>query len=88
MPRELPPLEKAVDSVEALACIAAAVAAGELTAAEAAELAKVVDAYVGALASKAFEERLSALEKGVSRTPDVGTPDVPGPAAVRDDTRV
>jgi F0F1-type ATP synthase gamma subunit len=85
---ELPPLENAVDSVEALARIAAAVAAGDLTAAEAAELAKVVEVYVGALASKAFEERLSALEKGVYRTPDVGTPDVPGPAAVRDDTRV
>src|SRR5262249_60669627 len=85
---ELPPLEKAADSVEALACIAAAVAAGDLTAAEAAELAKVVEVYVGALASRAFEERLSALEKGINRTPDVGTPDVPGPAAVCDDTRV
>ena len=83
MPRELPPLEKAVDSVEAMASIAAAVAAGDLTAAEAAELAKVVEVYVGALASRAFEERLSALEKGVN-----GTPGVPGPAAVRDDTRV
>ena len=61
---ELPPLEKAADSVEALASIAAAVAAGDLTAAEAAELAKVVEVYVGALASRAFEERLSALEKG------------------------
>jgi len=80
---ELPPLEKAADSVEALASIAAAVAAGDLTAAEAAELAKVVEVYVGALASKAFEERLSALENGISRAPDV-----PGPAAVRDDTSV
>jgi len=79
---ELPPLEKAVDSVEAMANIAAAVAAGDLTAAEAAELAKVVNVYVGALASQAFEERLSALEKGTN-----GTPAVPGPAAVRDDTR-
>jgi hypothetical protein len=39
--------------------------------------------YVGALASQGFEERLSALEKGIN-----GTPDVPGPAAVPDDTRV
>src|SRR5262245_30474480 len=45
------------------------------------ELAKVVNVYVGALATQAFEERLSALEKGI-------TPDVPGPAAVRDDPRV
>jgi len=80
---ELPPIEKPADSVEALASIAAAVAAGDLTAAEAAELAKVVDVYVRALDSKGFDERLSALEKGIS-----GTPDVPGPAAVRDDTRV
>jgi F0F1-type ATP synthase gamma subunit len=80
---ELPPLENAVDSVEAMARIAAAVAAGDLTAAEAAELAKVVEVYVGALASRAFEERLTALEKGVYPTPDV-----PGHAAVCDDTRV
>jgi hypothetical protein len=80
---ELPPIEKPADSVEALASIAAAVAAGDLTAAEAAELAKVVDVYVRALDSKGFDERLSALEKGIN-----GTPDVPGPAAVRDDTRV
>jgi len=78
---ELPPIEKAADSVEAVASIAAAVAAGDLTAAEAAELAKVVDVYVRALATKGFDERLSALENGISRTPDV-----PGPAAVRDDT--
>jgi hypothetical protein len=57
-----------------MARIAAAVAAGDLTAAEAAELATVVNVYVGALASQAFEERLTALEKGTA-------------AAVRDDTR-
>jgi hypothetical protein len=80
---ELPPIETAADSVEAVARIAAAVAAGDLTAAEAAELAKVVDVYVGALASREFEERLSALEKGIARTPDV-----PRPAAAPDDTTV
>jgi F0F1-type ATP synthase gamma subunit len=37
---ELPPIENATDSVKAVASIAAAVAAGELTATEAAELAK------------------------------------------------
>jgi F0F1-type ATP synthase gamma subunit len=78
---ELPPLEKAVDSVEAMANIAAAVTAGDLTAVEAAELAKVVNVYLGALASQAFEERLSALEKG-----STGTRGVAAPAAVRDDT--
>ena len=66
---ELPPIENAADSVEAVATIAASVAAGELTATEAAELAKVVDAHVGALASREFEERLSKLEKGISDAP-------------------
>ena len=61
---ELPPIENAVDSVKATASIAAAVAAGELTATEAAELAKVIDTYVGALASREFEERLTKLENG------------------------
>jgi phage tail tape-measure protein len=68
---ELPPIENAADSVEAVASIAAAVAAGELTATEAAELAKVVDSYVGALASREFEERLSKLEQGISDAPAV-----------------
>src|SRR5262245_61416559 len=80
---ELPPIENAADSVEAVASIAAAVAAGELTATEAAELAKVVDVYVGALASRGFEERLSKLEKGISDAPAV-----PAHAAARDDTTV
>jgi F0F1-type ATP synthase gamma subunit len=61
---ELPPIENAADSVEAAASIVAAVAAGELTATEAAELAKVIDTYVGALASRGFEERLTKLENG------------------------
>src|SRR5262245_49886023 len=37
---ELPPIQKPADSVEAVASIAAAVAAGDLTAAQAAELAR------------------------------------------------
>jgi predicted dinucleotide-utilizing enzyme len=80
---ELPPIENAADSVDAVASIAAAVAAGELTATEAAELAKVVDVYVGALASRGFEERLSKLEKETG-----GAPAVPPPAAARDDATV
>ena len=66
---ELPPIENAVDSVKAAASIAAAVAAGELTATEAAELAKVIDTYVGALACREFEERLSKLENESSGAP-------------------
>ena len=73
---ELPPMEKAADSVEAVASIAAAVAAGELTATEAAELAKVIDVYVRALDGKGFDERLTKLENEIS-----GAPAIPPPAA-------
>ena len=66
---ELPPIEKPADSVDAAASIAAAVAAGELTATEAAELAKVVDVYVRAVDSKGFDERLSKLENEISGAP-------------------
>jgi hypothetical protein len=66
---ELPPIETAADSVEAAASIVAAVAAGELTATEAAELAKVIDTYVGALASRGFEERLRKLENESNGAP-------------------
>ncbi len=80
---ELPPIEKPADSVEAVASIAAAVAAGDLTATEAAELAKVVDVYVRALDSRGFNERLSKLEKEIS-----GAPAVPAHAAACGDTTV
>src|SRR5262245_61563752 len=64
---ELPPLEKPADSVAAAAEIVAAVAAGELTPSEAAELAKVVDVYVRAIATTAFDERLTKLEATAPR---------------------
>jgi hypothetical protein len=66
---ELPPIEKPADCVEAAASIVAAVAAGELTANEAAQLAKVVDVYVRAVDSKGFDERLSSLEKEIRGAP-------------------
>ena len=78
---ELPPVEKPADSVEAAAAIAAAVAAGELTAAEAAKLAKVVEVYVRALDSRGFDERLGKLEHEIS-----GAPAIPAHAANSDDT--
>jgi len=63
---ELPPLDKPADSVAA-AEIVAAVAAGELTPSEAADLAKVVDVYVRAIATTAFDERLTKLEATAPR---------------------
>ncbi len=59
---ELPPIEKPADSVAATASIVAAVAAGELTPSQAAELCKVIDVYVRALENKGFDERLTKLE--------------------------
>jgi len=57
---ELPRL----DTVTAASTIVAAVAAGELAPAEGADIAKVVDIYVRALATQEFEERLVKLERG------------------------
>jgi Family of unknown function (DUF5681) len=62
---ELPRLDKATDSVTAAAKIVAGVAAGDLAPAEAADLAKVMDIYLRALATSSFEERLARLESEV-----------------------
>jgi len=64
---DLPPLHTAADSVAAAPKLVAAVADGDLTPSEAMDLAKVIDVYVGALATKAFEERLSKLESAANR---------------------
>jgi hypothetical protein len=64
---DLPPLDKPADSVAAVAKIAAAVAAGELTPSEAAERAKVIDVYVRAIETKAFDERLTKIEATTQR---------------------
>ena len=56
---DLPPLDTAADSVAA--------ADGDLTPSEAMDLAKVIDVYVGALATKGFDERLTKLESAASR---------------------
>jgi Family of unknown function (DUF5681) len=64
---ELPPLDKPADSVAAAAEIVAGVAAGELTPSEGADLAKVVDVYVRAIATNAFDERLTKLEATTQR---------------------
>jgi len=59
---ELPPVDKARDSVTAVA----AVAAGDLTTSEAAEVAKIIDVYVHTLAATDFEERLEKLERAAN----------------------
>src|SRR5262249_34207368 len=66
-PTAWPRRERPADSVAAAAEIVAAVAAGELTPSEAADLAKVVDVYVRAIATTAFDERLTKLEATTPR---------------------
>jgi hypothetical protein len=70
VPFPLPPLEKAADTVAAVTRIVAAVADGELTPAEAAELAKVIDIYLRSLETTGFEERLTRLETALSGSAD------------------
>jgi len=65
----LPPIEKPADSVAAAQAIVAAVAPGDLTATEAAGLAKVVDVYVRAVDTKGVDERLAKLESRAPRLP-------------------
>jgi len=60
---KLPALRNAGDAAAAMAAIAEAVAGGELTMSEAAELAKVVESFVRALEATAFDQRLRALEE-------------------------
>jgi hypothetical protein len=60
---ELPPLNTPADAVAALAAIAAAVAVGDLTPREAAQLSKVVDGYVRAVELRDFAPRLAQLEE-------------------------
>lgn len=59
---QLPPRQSAADAVGALAIITAGVAAGALTTGEAAELSKLVEAFVAALEASEFDQRLRAVE--------------------------
>ncbi len=59
---DLPPIETAADAVKATAALVAAVAAGELTIGQAAELGKLVEAFVRAIEATDTERRLAELE--------------------------
>ena len=67
VPFALPNLEHASDAVMASAAIVEAVANGDLTPSEAAELSKVIDGFARALEAADFEERLSRLEQRASK---------------------
>ena len=63
----LPEMTCAAGAVKAAAALAKAVADGELTPSEAADLGKLVESYARILQGFEFEERLSKLEKAVER---------------------
>ena len=59
---DLPPLARAADAPPAMAAIAQALADGDLTAAEAADLGKFVASFVRAFAEADLEKRVGHLE--------------------------
>ena len=59
---DMPTLETAADAIKAMAAIMAAVASGDLTPAEANELAKLVDTFTRAIEAHELDERLRRLE--------------------------
>jgi hypothetical protein len=63
----LPEMACGADAVKAAAALAEAVADGELTPSEAADLGKLVESYARALQGVEFEERLSKLEKAIAK---------------------
>jgi hypothetical protein len=61
---ELPQIKSLADAVAPSAALLAAVAAGDLTPAEAADISKLVDSYLRSIEATEFEEWLARLEKG------------------------
>jgi hypothetical protein len=59
---QLPALRSAADAASAMAALTAGVATGEVSPGEAAELSKLVEAYVKALEAGEFDQRLRAVE--------------------------
>jgi hypothetical protein len=59
---EMPKLETPADAIRAMAAIMSAVASGDLTPAEANELAKLVDTFTRAIEAHELDQRLAKLE--------------------------
>lgn len=64
---EMPKLETAADGVMATAALVEAVAAGDLTPGEAAELSRVVDGFTRAVEAADIEARLTKLEEAAGK---------------------
>ena len=65
---QLPALHSAADAAGAMASIAAAVAAGEITPRGAADLSKLVETCMRAIEANEFDERLQAIETRINVT--------------------
>jgi hypothetical protein len=63
---ELPPIKSAADAAVATGALVAAVAEGDLTPSEAAEVARVIEMHIKVLEAVELERRLSALEERTS----------------------
>jgi hypothetical protein len=59
---QMPPLQSAADAAAAIASIAGAVAAGDITPSEAAELSALVEAFLHAIETSEFDQRLQVIE--------------------------
>src|SRR5579885_3459071 len=66
----LPGLREPADAVDAMAAITGAVSTAEITPGEAAELARLVEAFVRALEANALEQRLRVIEASRDRGHD------------------
>jgi hypothetical protein len=60
---QLPALRSVADAASAMAALTAAVAIGEVTPSEAAELSQLVEAYIKALEASEFDRRLRTIEE-------------------------
>ena len=58
----LPPIESAQDAAATVSAVLAAVAAGDLTPADAGEISKLIEAYVKAFETAELAERIERLE--------------------------
>jgi hypothetical protein len=63
----LPPINSAQDAAATVSAVLAAVAAGDLTPADAAEISKLIEAYVRAVETAELTERLERLEGMANR---------------------
>ena len=63
----LPPIKSAQDAAAVVSAVLAAVAAGEITPSDAAEIGKLIDSYVKAFETAELAERLERLERMTSQ---------------------